>query len=105
MKATFDEVISTIVEEREYQNALWGPTSSQGNHSITEFLVYINDYTQEALHKASRFSDSDARIDALHSIRKIITLGVACMEQNGVCRRDMSDLDNACRDHGVCIPE
>lgn len=101
-KATFPEVIAAISNEREYQDLLWGPTGSEGKHSILEFLNYIRDYTDEAIHNACRHADAAIQDELLDSLRKITTLGVAAMEQNGVTLRDLSDLKNKCVLHGVC---
>jgi hypothetical protein len=89
MKATRQEVYTAIDGEREYQEKRWNPstTSTGGQHSVTEFLVYMRDYVEEALHHLSRNADPEASQCALGSVRKITTLGVACMEQNGAPRR------------------
>ena len=102
MQATFDEAIDAVLNEREYQDLLWGPTGSEGQHSILEFLVYIQSYTNEAIENASRHADSAIQDELLDSLRKITSLGVAAMEQNGVTYRDLSDLKNKCSLHGVC---
>ncbi len=82
---TREYVYGVIDSERDYQDAKWNPQTctSGGKHSRTEFLVYMRDYIEEALHIASREADEhcDHRVDA--NIRKIAGLAVACMEQNG----------------------
>ncbi len=80
------EVYAAIDGERAYQAERWNEntTTSKGNHSVTEFLVYMRDYVEEALHHVSRNADPGAQEFALNSVRKIAALGVACMEQNGV---------------------
>lgn len=82
-------VYDAIDGEREYQEKRWNPntTESCGQHSVTEFLVYMRDYVEEALHHVSRNADPEANEFALNSVRKVAALGVACMEQNGVRRR------------------
>ena len=78
-------IYSFIDSERNYQNAKWNPDTctSGGRHSRVEFLVYMRDYIEEALHIASREADErcNSRVDA--TIRKVAGLAVACMEQNG----------------------
>lgn len=83
------EVYSAIDAERAYQAERWNEqtTPTKGYHSVTEFLVYMRDYVEEAMHVASRESDNTAIDKCLHSVRKIAALGVACMEQNGIRRR------------------
>ena len=79
-----EEALKAIIHEREYQNNKWGSTSSQGLHSNLEFLAYIRDYVEEAMHVCSRNADASARDFTQDSLRKIAALAVAAMEQNGV---------------------
>lgn len=83
------EVYEAIDGERNYQDTRWNPdtTQSGGLHSVTEFLVYMQDYTAEALHYVSRNGDPKASEFALHNVRKVAALAVACMEQHGAPRR------------------
>ena len=85
-----EEVYQALDGERDYQAQRWNESTTQtgGFHSVTEFLVYMRDYTEEALHYLSRNSDPEATQFALNSIRKIAALGVNCMEQNGVTKRE-----------------
>jgi hypothetical protein len=78
-------VYEAINVERAYQEAKWNlaTTSSGGRHSVTEWLVYMQDYLTEAMRIVSRNVDPGASVAALHSVRKIAAMGVACMEQNG----------------------
>ncbi len=81
--STRPDVYAAIDRERDYQTTKWGNPS----HSNVEFLVYMRDYIDEALHLASRNSD-EAIADAVrHNIRKVTALGVAALEQNGVLPR------------------
>jgi uncharacterized protein with FMN-binding domain len=73
--------------ERDYQDEKWGGNGTHGVHSITEFLVYIQDYTEEALHIVTHEEDETANQKALHIVRKIGALAVACMEQHGAPKR------------------
>jgi hypothetical protein len=87
--ATRAEVYAAIDGERDYQDSRWneGTTESGGRHTPTEFLLYMADYVREAITQASRNADPVANDLVLNTIRKITTLGVACMEQNGAPRR------------------
>lgn len=87
--ASREAVYAAIDTERAYQKK-WensAVTDSGGLHSNVEFLVYIRDYTEEALHIASRQPDPDARVQNTNALRKIAALAVAAMEQNGVLNR------------------
>jgi hypothetical protein len=84
------EVYEAIDGERKYQAFRWNQhtTSTGGFHSVTEWLTYIRDYAEEGLHHVSRNADPDASEHALHTVRKIAALGVACMEDKGAPRRE-----------------
>lgn len=86
------EVYSAIDGERAYQAERWNCNTSSccGKHSVTEFLVYIKDYVDEALHIATRVADPEASQKELDIVRKIAALGVACMEQHGAPVRKAS---------------
>ena len=56
----------------------------RGIHTVTEFLVFMQSYLNQAIDQVSRNPELEASRMALDTIRKITTLGVACMEQNGV---------------------
>lgn len=87
-----NEVFSAISNEREYQDAVWcaATTPTDGRHSPTEFLVYIQHYLNKAVVEASTRADPDSKVAVLDNLRKAVALGVACMEQNGVVWRDQS---------------
>lgn len=89
MSSTRQEVYWAINDERDYQDRKWNEntTTSAGKHSVSEWLVYMQDYLTEAIHQVSRGADPKASEDALHTVRKITAMGVACMEQNGAVRR------------------
>lgn len=91
--ATRAEVYAAIDGERAYQEGWKDPnlTDSSGLHSNVEFLVYIQDYVNEALHTASRSPDPVARVQNTHALRKIAAMAVSAMEQNGVMFRDSGD--------------
>lgn len=83
------EVYQAIDGERAYQMKWENPeiTDSGGRHSNLEFLVYIRDYVEEALHFGSREPDPKFTTFSQNNLRKIAALAVAAMEQNGVLHR------------------
>lgn len=93
-----EAAFAAIDGERSYQERRW-PNHA---HTPTEFLVYIVDYAQEALHVTSRNSDTVAGDKVLHNIRKVAALAVSCMEQNGTLTRgqEQGDLRDAVRARG-----
>lgn len=79
-------VLDRLIEERDYQDRKWGfaPTS------IAEFILYMEHHLTIARQIAStqKMSDSENARDALHQIRKVTALGVACMEEHGAPSRN-----------------
>lgn len=74
---TRPEVYERIDGERSYQNEKWPPD----NHDVGSWIALMEDY----LHEAKRAVNND---EALDSLRKVVTLGVACFEQHGVPHRN-----------------
>lgn len=87
---SLSEVFSAIERERAYQDAIWcaATTPTEGKHTPTEFLVYMQHYMNLATVQASTAADPVATIGVLDNLRKVVALGAACMEQNGVVHRD-----------------
>lgn len=88
-----EEIYKAIDGEREYQEGWRDPllTTSGGDHSIQEFLTYIESYTREAIEVGCRRPDPAAIEHGLHALRKIAALAVSAMEQHGVRYRASSD--------------
>ena len=76
-------VYDAIDSERDYQDGRWGPAK----HEMGSFLLYMQDYMDEARRQLSRNPDVQAVPLALMTLRKIVALGVACMEQHGAPKR------------------
>lgn len=87
---TRSEVYSVIDGERDYQEMRRVRDGGQPAHTVTEFLVYMRSYLNEALEKASRVWGEDADPAVLDTMRKVVGLGVACMEENGVVARKVA---------------
>lgn len=83
------DIYKIIDGERDYQNSRWNAntTTTEGKHSVLEFLVYMRDYIEEAMHFSTRNSDPSAQEFTLNSVRKVAALAVSCMEQHGVTPR------------------
>lgn len=98
MKVARAQVYEAIDGEREYQNKKWNAstTTTAGQHNCEEFLMYIRDYTEEAIHFACRNPAPSAETFMLNGLRKIAALAVAAMEQNGVALRE----DEGARPYG-----
>lgn len=85
MTTTRQEVYAAIDGERDYQDQRWNgtTTSTAGKHSVAEFVLFMDDYLREAKTHLSRNGEPEASVVALITLRKIIGMGVACMEQHG----------------------
>lgn len=89
MSVTRQEVYDAIDGERDYQERRWNrnTTASEGLHTVSEWIVYMQDYMTQAINQVSRHPEPQASQMALETIRKITTMGVCCMEQNGAPKR------------------
>lgn len=85
MTTTRQEVYEAIDTERDYQDQRWNiaTTASAGIHSVSEFILFMDDYLREAKTQLSRNGEPQASAMALETLRKVIGMGVACMEQHG----------------------
>ena len=77
-----EAVINAIESERDYQESRWNPdtTTTEGLHTFSEWCVYIEDYIQEGLGQAR----SNATATAAATMRKVVSMAVAALEQYGV---------------------
>ena len=84
------DVYYALDSERTYQETRWNSqtTTSGGLHSLEEWVVYIDNYLQEAKAHLTRNEKKIGDPLALATIRKITAMGVACMEQHGAPHRE-----------------
>ena len=82
-------VYDALDSERDYQDSRWNAntTTSEGLHSVSEFVLYMEHYMHEARRLLSTQASPKAEEDGLEFIRKITALGVVCMEQHGAPQR------------------
>jgi len=84
MKLTRQQVYELIDGEREYQDKRWKvENGARVLHSPEEWLVYIEDYLNEAKHICSREEYGVCEAKAMNIMRKIAAMAVCAMEQNG----------------------
>lgn len=87
-KATRRSVFDAIISEREYQQDKFG---GDGPRNVGDFILYMEDYLTEARRQATRDPASQGATvspDTLDTLRKVVALGVACMEQHGAPQRE-----------------
>lgn len=84
-----NEVYKLIDGERDYQDKVWNEntTASKGQHSPEEWLMYIEDYINEAKHIVSRKSVRDSYPAVMSIVRKIAAMSVCAMEQHDTPER------------------
>ncbi len=73
-------VISAIVNERAYQDAKWG-TIQERPREVGTYLTLMRALLTDA---DRAYAKSKGDEPALNELRKVIAVGVACLEQHGV---------------------
>lgn len=88
-KSGREEAIAAVVGEMDYSFSKWDPstTESGGEHSVAEWIIYIEDYLREAKQVLSRQPEPQATIKAKHALRKVASMATIALMQNGVVTR------------------
>jgi len=73
------EVLSAIHDERVFQNRKWG-TINEHPHEVGGYLTLMRKLLTDA---ESAWSTTRGDAGALDEIRKVVAVGIACMEQHG----------------------
>lgn len=85
-----EHVYAAIDSERNYQEALrQASTAFPGGHEIPAYLLFMDDYMRVAKHVNSTDWSPECAVRTLDIIRKVVALGVACMEEHGAPFRVM----------------
>lgn len=89
-KLNRETVYKMIDKERDYQSFRWNEntTTSNGNHCLEAWFMYIEDYVNEAKNILTRIPSPKAEQMASEIMRKVAALGVAAMENCGAPERD-----------------
>lgn len=77
------KVYKIIDGERDYQDSKWGVQTDRAKPTES-FIVYMKAYLDQAVKDIS-FNSGDAK--ALDTLRKVVSLGIACFEIHGVPER------------------
>ncbi len=91
------QVFEAISNERLYQFLKWGEQQNEMGRVPTEgdYLTYMRSYMRIA---EDQLSHEDGSLNKLDTLRKVVTLGVACLENHGCPDRQDKDfkqvLDN-----------
>lgn len=85
--ATRQEVFSVVSDERVFQDRKWG-TVEEHPHEVGSWLTIM----RQLLNDAERaYMSQRGDIGALDEVRKVVAVGVACMEQHGPVGRKAID--------------
>lgn len=77
------EVFSVVNDERIYQDRKWG-TVEEHPHEVGSWLTIM----RQLLNDADRaYMSQRGDVGALDELRKVVAVGVACMEQHGPIAR------------------
>ena len=72
-------VLAAVKDERKWQDQKWG-TIAEHPHEVGSWLTIM----RQLLNDAEReYMSQRGDLGALHEIRKVCAVGVACMEQHG----------------------
>ena len=80
-------VYDAIGTERYYQEQKWG-SIEEHPQSVGGYLTLMRVHLNEA---EAAWAKTDTDKDALHCLRKVLALGVACGEQHGLPKRDFNN--------------
>jgi len=82
-----EEVYKIIDNERNYQDRKWGGKSNDEGLGINDFILYMQHYLAKAIEESVESTDSEVEEKCLEELRKVVALGIACMEVHGVPER------------------
>jgi hypothetical protein len=77
------DIYKVIDGERNYQDSKWGKQTRLKKRT-ENFIVYMQAYLNQAVNDIA-FNKGDGK--ALDTLRKVVGLGIACFEINGVPKR------------------
>lgn len=78
-----EKVYEAIDSERKYQDSKWAEHNHNSYHEVESWLMYMEHYIDKAKEIVSTKPEKEAYAEALHHIRKVAALAVACMENYG----------------------
>lgn len=85
--ATRKQVFSVVTDERVYQDRKWG-TLDEHPHEVGSWITIMRKLLRDA---EDAYQSQRGDIGALDEIRKVVAVGVACMEQHGTVPRPPID--------------
>lgn len=77
------DIYAELNMEREYQDYLWGGHNHDKFHEPESWITYMEHYLDLAKKALSTKHVDDAYPIAMDNMRKVVALGIACMENYG----------------------
>lgn len=81
IKMTFEEVIASIKEERDYQDQKWG-TLEERVQSIPGWMLILKKELAEA--EDGWAKNIPGKHSALAEMRQVAAVAIACLQQHGI---------------------
>lgn len=82
------DIYEIIDEERKHQDSLWGGRNHDKFHEPESWIIYMEHYIAIAKKElATKHHDESIPI-AMDNMRKVVALGIACLENYGCPSRD-----------------
>ena len=78
-----EDVLAAVIGERTYQDRKWG-TIEEHPHEVGSWLTIMRQLLTDA---ERAYMSQRGDLSALDELRKVVAVGVACMEQHGVPSR------------------
>jgi hypothetical protein len=82
-----EDVLKAISDERAYQERKWGSIVNH-SHEVGGYLTLMRCWLTDAERAWSNGADDH---DALDELRKVVAIGIACLEQHGAPARLRAD--------------
>jgi hypothetical protein len=80
---TREDVYQSLDSERTYQDKWWGGPMHDKNHSVADFILFMEHHIQKA--KDILYDTNKGNV--MDEVRKVTALGVACGEIHGMPKR------------------
>ena len=81
MKLSFDNVVASLKQEREFQDAKYGAIESK-QQSVAGYLLVLEAELNEA--KAGWLKNIEGKHSSLAEIRQVAATAIACLQQHGI---------------------
>lgn len=81
IKMTYDEVVASIKEERDFQDQKWG-TLEERSQSIPGWMLILRKELDEA--EIGWCKNVQGKHSSLAEIRQVAAVAIACLQQYGV---------------------